>query len=109
MKRFSVLVILFSLVACTKKEATNEPLTPEQLAQNGKKVYEQYCTACHAADASKVGPVGPPIKGSSLELLQARVLTSGYPPNYKPQRDTKTMPTFSYLEKDIPALHAYLK
>jgi hypothetical protein len=45
---------------------------------------------------------------SSLELLTARIKYKSYPAGYKPKRETAIMPDLSMLEKDIPAIHAYL-
>ena len=67
------------------------------------------CVACHNRDPSKDGPLGPAIKGSSQELLEARVLTSNYPPNYQPKRPTKVMPQFPFLKSEIPYLATYLR
>jgi hypothetical protein len=36
------------------------------------------------------------------------VLTSSYPPNYRPKRPTKIMPQFPFLRDEIPYLAAYL-
>jgi len=67
------------------------------------------CVACHNHDPSKDGPIGPAIKGSPKELLQARVLRNGYPANYTPKRPTKVMPQFPFLEPEIPYLAVYLR
>ncbi len=56
----------------------------------------------------KDGSIGPAIAGSSKELLEARVLSTSYPPNYKPKRPTKVMPQFPFLKEEIPYLAAYL-
>jgi hypothetical protein len=53
--------------------------------------------------------VGPPIKGSSRELLEAKLLRGGYPPGYRPKRPTAVMPAQSQLAAEIPALAAYLQ
>jgi mono/diheme cytochrome c family protein len=58
----------------------------------GRQVWLGQCVSCHNTDPSQAGPVGPAVKGSSLALLEARVLHAGYPPDYKPKRDTKIMP-----------------
>ena len=76
--------------------------------RRGRAVYIANCTACHNRDPSRDGPLGPAILGSSKELLEALLLRGEYPPNYKPKRPTKTMPTFPFLEPEIPYLAAYL-
>jgi hypothetical protein len=37
------------------------------------------------------------------------VLTSQYPPDYKPKRSTKVMPQFPFLKSEIPYLAVYLR
>src|SRR5438477_4205474 len=64
----------------------------DPLAERGRQVYLSQCTQCHAVDPSQSGPVGPPVKGSSRELLEARILKGSYPPGYKPKRATNVMP-----------------
>jgi mono/diheme cytochrome c family protein len=84
-----------------------EALSPE--AERGRQVYLSQCTACHAVDPSKPGPVGPEIKGASRELLEAKILKGTYPPGYKPKRPTAVMPPQPQVGADIPALGAYLQ
>jgi mono/diheme cytochrome c family protein len=90
-------------VACSKQER----LSPE--AERGKKVYVANCIACHNADPSKPGPVGPAIKGSSPELIEARVMRAAYPPGYTPKRDTKLMVPQVHVADKIDDLAAYLR
>ena len=78
-------------------------------AERGRQVYLAQCVACHAMDPSKPGPVGPPVKGASRELLEAKVLRGSYPPGYKPKRPTAVMPPQPQVANDLPALEAYLK
>jgi mono/diheme cytochrome c family protein len=77
--------------------------------QRGRAVFVANCVACHNNDPSKDGPIGPAIKGSPKELIEARVLRSAYPPNYKPKRNTKVMPSFPFLKSEVPYLAAYLR
>ena len=49
------------------------------------------------------GAVGPAVKGSSEDLLRAKVVQGTYPPNYKPQRPTAVMQPMPQLAEDIPA------
>ena len=84
-----------------------EKLSPE--AERGRTVYNSQCTACHNFDPAQPGAVGPEIKGSSRELLDAKVLRGSYPPGYKPKRPTSVMPPQPQVAPDIPALSAYLK
>lgn len=100
------LFLLLFLIACTKNQTEEKPLS--DLAKRGKSVYISNCIACHNMDPSKDGSIGPANAGSSLELLQARILKASYPPGYKPKRTTTAMPELPHLEPDIKAIHAYL-
>jgi mono/diheme cytochrome c family protein len=75
---------------------------------NGRRVYAANCLACHHTDPTLEGVMGPPIAGSSRELIELRVLRGEYPPGYTPQRDTQLMVPLPYLKDDIEVLAAYL-
>ena len=90
------------LSACSQ-----EPLSP--LARQGHQVYLGQCISCHHTDPTTPGAVGPPIKGSSEALLEAKVLKGAYPPGYEPKRPTKVMPPMPQLAGDLPALAEYLR
>ena len=101
----------------SKKDPSSASQQPSQISPEaeklnlitrGQKVYSQNCVACHNPNPKQDGAVGPAIYGSSLELVSARVLRAAYPPGYKPKRPTGQMPAFAGLEKEIPALHAFL-
>ncbi len=81
---------------------------PAALATRGRAVYTANCIACHNPDPSLEGGIGPAIAGSTLELLEARVMRNEYPEGYKPKRETKAMIPLPYLEKDLAALAAFL-
>ena len=101
---FALLLVSAALVtACGKKEASGDPKVVA-----GKGVYLANCIACHNSNPAVDGALGPGIKGSSLELLQARVLRGEYPPGYTPKRTTKIMVKLPLMEEDVQALHAYL-
>jgi mono/diheme cytochrome c family protein len=106
--RRKLLLLLSSVLiigACSKRSETPPELSDRE---RGRAVFVANCVACHNNDPSKDGPIGPAIKGSPKELIEARVLRSSYPPDYKPKRQTKIMPQFPFLEPDIPYLAAYL-
>jgi len=109
----SVALLLFYCVLTISGCSKESDQTPESAAisdlQRGRAVYLANCIACHNNDPAKDGPIGPAIKGSTKELLEARVLRNGYPPNYRPKRSTKAMPQFPFLESEIPYLAAYLR
>ena len=104
MRRGSWILLVLGALACSQAD------DPEAaLVQRGEQVYLNNCTACHARVPSEVGPIGPPITGASLELLEAKVLRNEYPPGYTPQRDTKAMIPLAHLEPELPAIAAYLE
>ncbi len=97
--------VLVALAACA--ESGESALSP--LAQQGERVYQNVCIACHHGDPTEDGALGPAIAGSSAELLDARVIRGEYPPGYTPKRPGDgVMPRFEYLAEQIPALAAYL-
>ena len=95
---------LVLLSACGEKVEEVKGPNPDR----GRRLYIATCIVCHNTDPSKPGSQGPPIKGSSLELLEAKVLHKRYPPGYKPQRNTQAMPTYPQLRKRIADVAAYL-
>ena len=99
--------LLAAVAALALAGCGQEKMSPE--AGRGRAVYTGQCTACHNFDPSQPGAVGPEIKGSSRELLEAKVLRGSYPPGYKPKRPTSVMPPQPQLSGDIPGLAAYLK
>jgi mono/diheme cytochrome c family protein len=101
-----LLSVIVSFVACSN-DSKDAPENPD--VARGRAVFVANCIACHNNDPSKDGPIGPAIKGSARELIEARVLSTTYPTNYKPKRPTKVMPQFPFLKDDIPYLAAYLK
>jgi mono/diheme cytochrome c family protein len=101
--RLSALAVLALALATG---CSQEKLSPE--AERGRQVYQAQCIACHNADPSQPGALGPAVRGSSEELLRAKVLNGTYPPGYAPKRPTKLMQPMPHLANDIPALAAYL-
>ena len=108
-KRYLLYSVLLLAGACSR-----DPNTPPQTARapdanRGRSLYLSNCAACHnSSDPARDGPSGPAIKGSSRELLEARVLKASYPPDYKPKRKTAMMPAQPYLKSAIPDLAAFL-
>lgn len=104
LKLGACLLLPVLLLSCQKE--TSKPLSA--LESHGKVVYTTYCIACHNPDPRYAGSIGPDLAGSSLELITSRVLHLTYPPGYIPKRKTGQMPALPFLEKDLPAIHAYL-
>jgi mono/diheme cytochrome c family protein len=78
-------------------------------AERGRQIYLAQCIACHNSDPSVPGPVGPPVKGSSRDLVEAKVLKGQYPPGYAPKRPTTLMPPLPALGPEVDNLAAFLK
>ena len=104
MKRGSLLWIALIVAASGCSESGLSPV-----AERGRQAYQANCIACHNSDPSQPGPVGPPLKGSSRELLEAKVLNGSYPPGYTPKRPTKLMTPLPAMAPEIPALAEYLR
>jgi mono/diheme cytochrome c family protein len=107
--RLVIVLAALGLSACSKESDPGAQASKDPDWERGRAVYIANCVACHNSDPSKDGPIGPALKGSDRELIETRVLTSNYPPNYKPKRPTKVMPQFPFLKSEIPYLSAYLR
>ena len=99
-RRCLALAVALALAACAEDRSPTG---------RGRQVYLAQCTVCHNSDSSKDGPLGPADKGSSRELLEARVLRAAYPPGYKPKRGTAIMQPMPQLASSIDDLAAFLK
>ena len=95
-------LIGLTLVGCGERPAADDA------AARGQTVYLAQCTACHATNPAHPGPLGPPIKGSSRELLEAKVLHGTYPAGYTPKRTSTLMPPMPQLASSLPDLAAFL-
>lgn len=96
-----------ALIATACLGACSEP-SPRTPYAAGRQVYLTNCVVCHNPDPNLPGSQGPPIAGSSRELLEARVLHLAYPPGYKPKRNTHAMRAFPELAAKIDDLAAFL-
>jgi len=83
-------------------------LSGEALIEAGRVSYNANCIACHSMDPSQDGALGPAVSGASPELLEARVLRAEYPEGYTPKRNTRVMVALPHLERQLPALTAFL-
>lgn len=104
---FLVGALCLPLISCQKDTSSKTPLS--KIASRGKGIYLSNCIVCHNPNPTLDGSIGPALAGSSLELLEAKLVHQTYPPGYTPKRTTGSMPEFSQLKADIPALHAYLE
>lgn len=85
-----------------------EPRTPEERIAAGRVTYNANCIACHAMDPTQDGALGPAVAGSSVELIEARILRGEYPTGYAPKRQTRVMVPLPHLQDKLPELVAYL-
>lgn len=104
---FLVGALSLPLISC-QKDTTSKALL-SKIASRGKGIYLSNCIVCHNPNPTLDGSIGPALIGSSLELLEAKLVHHTYPPGYKPKRTSGSMPEFSQLKSDIPAIHAYLE
>ena len=101
-RRFLVILALVAILAEISALAAGD-------SAKGREIYMANCTVCHNDDPSKVGGIGPAIKGSSRALIEARVLRVSYPRGYKPKRTTQIMPLYYQLKPYLADLAAFLK
>ena len=100
-KPFSLPLIALLLSGCGQNG--------DDAASRGKQAYLTECIACHNFDPARDGTLGPAVKGSSQELLEARVLRGTYPPGYTPKLSTALMPAQPKFAPKIPDLAAFLR
>lgn len=94
-------ILTIALAACG-------PSGPQTPAQKGRIVYMTNCVVCHNPNPNLAGSQGPPIAGSSQELVEDRVLYLKYPPGYTPKRTTHAMRALPQLKDQIDNLTAFL-
>ena len=100
--------LALALGACSPGEKAEPQLDDAAVIASGKRVYENVCLICHAADPRERGSLGPPIAGAALPLLEAKVLRGEYPPGYQPVQPGATMPKFEFVEPKLADVAAYL-
>ena len=99
---WAALAIISAAAGCSAPNA-------DPKAERGRQIYLAQCIACHNPDPGQAGPLGPPVKGSPRDLLEAKVLKGVYPPGYAPKRPTTLMPAQPALAPEIESLTAFLK
>ena len=106
-------VVAAALVAIACSDGSNAPADGDSsqaaAVKRGRQIYQNVCIACHNADPTQPGSLGPPLAGASQALLEAKLLRGGYPPGYTPSRPGQTMPRFEYLKDHIGDLAAFLQ
>jgi len=99
------LAVLTAALACSEAP---EGAAADPAVERGRTVYLSVCTACHNADPSRDGSVGPANAGASRELLEAKILRGTYPRGYTPKRDSAMMPPMPQLAGSLDDLAAFL-
>lgn len=66
------------------------------------------CIACHNMNPAVDGAIGPAIKGSPKQLLEAKIVRGEYPEGYQPKRTTHTMPKQPAMGASVDDLSAFL-
>ena len=105
-----IIMVILSITQASEGSASDSH-APLPAVAEGRRVYDLLCVTCHDPDPTqdRTGETyGPPVAGSSLELLQMRVLSKEYPEGYTPKRDTTFMTPFPLAPTQIRALHAFL-
>lgn len=79
----------------------------------GKRVYMSNCIQCHNRDPNFKGSIGPEMVDAPLEVMTSKVMTGKYPnplpAGFVPKRKTSAMRPLPRLQKDIPAIHAWVQ
>lgn len=101
--------LTFIVSACAKDTKPDAKTARAADPVRGRRIYLATCTTCHNADPSRDGSSGPPIKGSSQALLEAKVLYGKYPSGHIPKRKGISMSNYYYLKLEIPHLAAFLR
>lgn len=99
-------ILALAIAASLGAGCKQRKLTP---LERGRLVYNTTCVECHNRDPNLAGVKGPPIAGSSRELIEARILNLSYPPGYTPKRTTHEMRKLPNLKPDIGNLAAFLQ
>lgn len=93
---------------------TNSVLSADQASiDKGKRLYLSNCIQCHNKDPNLKGPIGPEVVDAPLPVMHSKIMTGAYPgvlpAGFVPKRKSKAMKKITKLEKDIPAIFAYVQ
>ncbi len=79
----------------------------------GRRLYFSNCIQCHNRDPNRMGSMGPEMIDAPLSVMTSKFMTGKYPEvlpaGFVPKRRTTAMKKIIKLEKDIPAIHAYVQ
>lgn len=88
-------------------------MADDKLLERGRRLYISNCISCHNKDPKIKGAIGPEVIDAPLEVMTAKILTGKYPEplpaGFVPKRKTKAMRKIPKLEKDIPAIYAWIQ
>ena len=107
-EKLKSVLLATSIAICAALASVGCQPTKVTPVSRGKVMYMTNCVVCHNADPNLPGSQGPPIAGSSRELVEARVLHLSYPPGYKPKRTTHAMRAIPTLAPEIDNITAFL-
>jgi mono/diheme cytochrome c family protein len=87
--------------------------TDQATLDRGKRIYMSNCIQCHNRDPNLKGSIGPEMVDAPLTVMTSKVMTGKYPAplpaGYVPKRKTSAMRALPRLQKDIPAIHAWVQ
>ena len=93
---------------------TNSVLSADQATlDKGKRLYLSNCIQCHNKDPNLKGSIGPEMVDAPLSVMTSKIMTVAYPAvlpaGFVPKRKSKAMKKIMKLEKDIPAIFAFVQ
>ena len=101
-----VLALLIAIVFVAIRSAEDDSnATP---SERGERIFAGSCIACHHANLEKDVANGPPLTGTTYELLEMKLLSGKYPKGYTPKRNTHVMPLYPLTADRLRALYTYI-
>ena len=93
---------------------SNSVLCADQaLIEKGKRLYLSNCIQCHNRDPNLKGSLGPEVTDAPLSVMTSKIMTGAYPAvlpaGFVPKRKSKAMRKIPKLQKDIPAIFAFVQ
>jgi mono/diheme cytochrome c family protein len=93
---------------------SNSVLSADQaLIEKGKRLYLSNCIQCHNRDPNLKGSLGPEVTDAPLSVMTSKIMTGAYPAvlpaGFVPKRKSKAMRKIPKLQKDIPAIFAFVQ
>jgi mono/diheme cytochrome c family protein len=100
--------LMTAVLAMTAALGCQKPQPEPAAVTRGRAVFIANCASCHNTNPNLPGSLGPPIAGSSRELIEDRVLHTSYPVGYHPKRPSHLMQPMPWLAPKIDDLAAFL-